>query len=95
VSYLEWRRATERLLVALPTKSHVGRFQPEWFEFLREEAEPGYETRNGSIVWQCKVGLYEMKESATEYLVKRFGGSEGQPTDPVRRLAAHLPEVRD
>ena len=59
VSHLQWRRATERLIIALPTKGHVGRFRPEWFEFLHEEAEPGYEVRDGSIVWQCKVGLYE------------------------------------
>jgi hypothetical protein len=46
------------------------------------EAEPGYEIRNGSIVWQYRVGLYPMKQSAAEYLVRLFGGSEGPPIDP-------------
>ena len=64
VSHLQWWTATKRLIVALPTKSHVGPFQPEWFEFLPEEPEPGYEVRNGSIVWQCKVGLYPFADVA-------------------------------
>ena len=47
VSHLQWWTATERLIVALPRKCHVGRFQPEWFDCLHEEPEPGYEIRDG------------------------------------------------
>ena len=36
-----------------------------------------------------------MKQSAAEYLVKLFGGSEAPPIDPVKQLVAYFPEVRD